>query len=457
MEHRFGMRAPGKIGARAFVYVGYNLYFCAMLTQKILRYITENRLFDFTDKVLVAVSGGADSVALLRLLHDAGYCIEALHCNFCLRGEESDSDEAFVIKLCNRLKVPLHRQSFDTLGYAAAHKVSVEMAARQLRYDWFESVRRRTEAAVVAVAHHRDDSVETFLLNLVRGTGINGLKGIRPLNGKVVRPLLEVGRTEIIDFLASLGQDYVTDSTNLTDIYIRNKIRLRVIPLLQEINPSVADTILQTAARLADVDTVYRTGMEEACRAVCPTANCISIPQLLAQPAPRAVLFELLHPLGFNTAQLSDIFRALKAEPGRRFYSSSYVLLLDREVLLWQPREEERYGKPAPRLVVEIKDVCADYTIPRSADVACLDADKVQLPLTLRRWQSDDRFMPYGMRHFKKVSHYLRDRKRSLFEREEQYVVCTDTDIVWLVGERSDHRFRVTEQTRRIMLLHVEQ
>ena len=204
-----------------------------MFHWNIQKYIEEKQLFTLHDKVLVALSGGADSVALLRVLLVLGYHCEAAHCNFHLRGEESDRDERFVNELCKGLGVTLHVTHFDTVAYASRHHVSIEMAAREMRYDWFEQLRKERGMAVIAVAHHRDDSVETFLLNLVRGTGIQGLKGIAPKNGAIVRPLLDVGRTDILAFLASIGQDYVMDSTNQRDEFTRNKLRLNVLPLLR--------------------------------------------------------------------------------------------------------------------------------------------------------------------------------------------------------------------------------
>ena len=235
-----------------------------MFHWNIQKYIEEKQLFTLHDKVLVALSGGADSVALLRVLLVLGYHCEAAHCNFHLRGEESDRDERFVNELCKGLGVTLHVTHFDTVAYASRHHVSIEMAAREMRYDWFEQLRKERGMAVIAVAHHRDDSVETFLLNLIRGAGINGLKGISPHNGCIVRPLLEVSRQDILDYLRCLRQGYVTDSTNLQDEYMRNKIRLNILPMLRELNPSVSESIAETSRRLTDVSLIYNKEIEDA-------------------------------------------------------------------------------------------------------------------------------------------------------------------------------------------------
>ena len=421
-----------------------------MFIRKVSQFIEEKHLLGFGDKVLVALSGGADSVALLRVLLRLGYACEAAHCNFHLRGEESVRDERFVRALAERLGVPLHVIHFDTNTYAASHNVSVEMAARELRYDWFAKLRQECGAKVVAVAHHRDDSVETFLLNLVRGTGINGLQGIRPVNGDVVRPLLCVSRVEILDYLSSLGQDYVTDSTNLQDEFVRNKLRLNVIPMLETINPSVSDTIAETARRLSDVAQVYQEAIQAAKQRVMPDGETIDIPALCREPGAQNLLFELLYPLGFNAVQVNDVFRALHGESGRIFYSREWVLLIDRNRLIRRPSGEV---EPQPELCLERMEVNPPFSVPHNNKEAYVDAEKVQGELTLRKWQSGDKFIPFGMKGFKSVRNYLRDKKFSRFEKERQWVVCDGDRIVWLVNERLDNRFRVTSETRFVINL----
>ena len=393
-----------------------------MFIRKVSQFIEEKHLLGSGNKVLVALSGGADSVALLRVLLRLGYVCEAAHCNFHLRGEESVRDERFVRALAESLGVPLHVIHFDTNAYAASHNVSVEMAARELRYDWFAKLRQECGAKVVAVAHHRDDSVETFLLNLVRGTGINGLQGIRPVNGEVVRPLLCVSRAEILDYLSSLGQDYVTDSTNLQDEFVRNKLRLNVIPMLETINPSVSDTIVETARRLADVAQVYQEAIQAARKRVMPDGETINIPTLCREPGAQNLLFELLYPLGFNAAQVSDVFRALHGESGRMFHSREWTLLIDRDRLIRRPSGEV---EPQPELCVERMEVDTDFLVPHTNEEAYIDASMVHGELTLRKWQSGDKFIPFGMKGFKSVRNYLRDKKFSRFEKERQCVMAT--------------------------------
>ena len=418
---------------------------------KVQRFIEQHDLLARSSKTLVALSGGADSVALLRILLSLGYACEAAHCNFGLRGKESDRDERFVRQLCDQLQVPLHVIHFDTAQVAAQQHISIEMAARKLRYGWFEDLRLQLNADAVAVAHHQDDSVETFLLNLLRGTGIHGLKGIRPKNGYIVRPLLCLNRQEIIDYLKELAQPYVTDSTNLQDEYTRNKIRLRLLPLMEEINPSVKNSILQTAKYLNDASRVYDKGIEEGKSRVC-IPDGIAIGALLKEPAPEALLFEILRPLGFNPSQTADVFHSLQGTPGRTFISPSARLIKDRDFLFWESSREET-GKPA--LTLKEHDYTPDFVIPRSKDIACLDAGKLHRPLTLRKWKQGDTFVPFGMKGTKKVSDYLTDRKFSLLQKERQWVLCSGDDIVWLVGERSDNRFRVDENTRKVLCVRI--
>ena len=294
-------------------------------------YIEKQQLLSGDKPVLVGLSGGADSVALLALLVQLDYPCMALHCNFHLRGDESVRDEQFAEDMACRLQVPFHKIDFDTVAYAAEHHLSIEMAARELRYSWFEEMRQRLGAQAIAVAHHRDDSVETVLMNLVRGTGIRGLGGIRPKNGHVVRPLLTVSRSEILDWLEEQQLPYVTDSTNLSDAYTRNFIRLRVLPLLEELNPSVKSAIARTADHLAETETIYLHEVEKARRELLKEGNRIPIARLLRYPSPATILYELLKPYGFSRQVADDVFRSLERESGKMFYSPGFCLLKDRE------------------------------------------------------------------------------------------------------------------------------
>ena len=429
-----------------------------MFKHRIQRFIEEKNLFNLNDRVLVALSGGADSVALLRVLYSLGYSCEGAHCNFHLRGEESNRDETFVRNLCKQFAIPLHVIHFETEAYAKEHHLSIEMAARSLRYEWFEKLRKERNASVIAVAHHRDDSVETFLLNLIRGTGIDGLKGIVHKNGCVVRPLLQESRESIICYLDAIGQDYVTDSTNLQDEYMRNKIRLNLLPLMEMMNPSIMETIQETGMRLSEVASIYHRDREEAKKQkvlhLSEGFMRISIADVQNDIAPISFLHELLFPLGFNHSQIKDIYRCLSVpQSGKRFYAKEWEVIRDRDALLIQRIASDDV---LPELLVEEMERTTSFVIPKDKHIACLDADKVSLPLIVRKWKQGDKFVPLGMTGKKKVSDYLTDKKFSLFQKENQYVVCCGEDIVWLVNERPDNRFCVTNQTERILLIQIK-
>ena len=433
-------------------------YLCVMLKYDVQKFIEEKKLFNLQDKILVALSGGADSVALLRVLLSLGYTCECAHCNFHLRGLESDRDEAFVRQLCEKQGIPLHVTHFDTSAYAKEHHISIEMAARELRYEWFEHIRKEIGASAIAVAHHRDDSVETFLLNLMRGAGINGLKGIPVKNGLIVRPLLSVSREDILDYLQAIHQDFVTDSTNMEDEYMRNKIRLNIIPVMKEVNPSIMETIQETTFRFSEISNIYRQDRTEAIArkviSTSPDMFRISLADVLEDLAPLSLLHEVLFPKGFNASQIQDIYRSLSSsQSGKLFFSTEWEVLRDREYI-WIKKKAP--AQSIPEIKMDEVNRTPSFVIPRDKHIACLDADKIKQPLTIRKWERGDKFVPLGMNGKKNVSDYLTDKKYSLFQKENQYVVCCGDDIVWLVNERTDHRYRITESTQRIMLIQIK-
>ena len=426
-------------------------------------YIDKHRLLSASDKVLVGLSGGADSVALLSVLVKLGYTCIALHCNFHLRGEESVRDEKFAQAFADKLHVPLYKIDFKTEQYAHENHLSIEMAARELRYAWFEDMRIRLQAQAIAVAHHRDDSIETLLMNLVRGSGIRGLAGIRPRNQYVIRPLLAVSRKEILSWLEEQQYTYVTDSTNLSDAYTRNFIRLRVLPLLEEINPSVRQTLSRTADHLSAAETIYLSVLEKAHQELW-VKDKLSIEKLMQYPSPETILYELLQPFGFSRQVASDVSRSLEGESGKVFYSDSYRLVKDREYLLLSKREQISsitYTYPLEAglwqepfsFSFEMIQKDADFTFQVSKDIAYFDADKLDSVLQLRRWQQGDWFIPFGMKGRKKVSDYFSDHKFTLEQKENAWLLCSGQSVIWLVGERSDNRFRVSADTKRILIV----
>ncbi|MGP1435921.1 MAG: tRNA lysidine(34) synthetase TilS [Phocaeicola sp.] len=425
-----------------------------MFKKKVQSYINRKSLILPEQKVIVTLSGGPDSVALLRVLLALHYHVIAAHCNFHLRGIESDRDEEFVRNLCNQVHVPLYVKSFKTIDYANENHLSVEMAARELRYTWFDALKTETNADVIAVAHHRDDSVETILLNLIRGTGINGLRGIQAKNEYIIRPLLEVSRDEVLTYLDELHQSYVTDSTNLIDEVKRNIIRLDVMPILKRMNPSVNDAIIDTANHLSDVAKVYNVAMTESKHRVLlkdeEDEKIIDIAQLKREIAPSSVLFEILSPLGFNSAQIKDIIQSLDGQSGKQFSSKEWDIVRDRtEIIAFN----KNHQVIIPQLDIKIVNYDADFQIKKDKHLAYLDADKLHLPLTVRHWKHGDKFVPFGMKGTKNVSDYLTDRKFSLFQKQHQFVACSGSDIVWLIEERIDNRYCVTEDTCRVAIV----
>ena len=482
---------------------------------RVRSFASVHELFVYGGKYIVALSGGADSVSLLFVLkhleHELGIGVEAAHCNFHLRGAESVRDEEFCKQLCGRLDVPLHLIHFDTQAYADLHSVSIEMAARDLRYGYFENLRRDIKAQDICVAHHRDDSVETVLLNLVRGTGLRGLRGIKPRNGNIIRPLLSLSREDIVQYLGALGESYVTDSTNLHNDVKRNKIRLDVMPLLRELNPSVSQSIFESSLRVGEALKVFDEAMKQSIADVttpprgCTCPKCtnqpvrkctnqpllvqqsllhqqrctlqanhpltISIDRLKQQPSPEYTLHEILSPRGFTSAQIEQIYGSLDTcSAGKIIASDSHELAFDRGSLLVQPRTNVADAARSMRIPetgtyvfsdslkikVAAEDCGDDYVPSRAADCVCLDASDIKFPLTLRHIEQGDRFVPFGMNGMKLVSDYLTDRKKNVFEKRVQLVV-TDAQqrIVWLVGERTDNRFRITPHTQQALRLTI--
>lgn len=433
----------------------------ASLKTLVARYIETRQLLDASRLQLVALSGGADSVALLLLLRELGFRLEAVHCNFQLRGEEADRDEAFCQSLCDRLAIPLHRAHFDTRSYAQLHGISIEMAARQLRYAYFHQLREAIGAEAICVAHHRDDSVETILLNLVRGTGVHGLTGMKPRHGDVVRPLLCVSRADLVAYLDEIGERYVTDSSNLVADVKRNKIRLQILPLLEDLNPSFRDTIMTMASEMEGVEHIVDSQLAHYAE-----KTQLSLEAIRQEPSAELVLYHFLQPRHFSPSQIRQIANHLEASSGRRWISPTHELLSDRGRLTLYPIEAHA---PKPMRVPETGRYSYDneltvrvsrsdrdgrFVLPTTPETAALDAEMVRFPLIIRRTQPGDRFVPLGMQGGRLVSDFLTDQKKSVWEKRHQIVVCDAEDqILWVVGNRIDHRVRITDATRQILLL----
>ncbi len=426
------------------------------MLSKVKDYIKKHKLLSLSDLYIVALSGGADSVALLLLLDEMGYKVHALHCNFHLRGEESDRDERFCEDLCLKKNIPFHRIHFDTLMYAETHKMSVEMAARELRYRYFEQLRKDIGAEAICVAHHQDDTVETVLLNLVRGTGLRGLTGIQPRNGAILRPLLCVTRTEIEAYLATKQQDYVTDSTNLETDFVRNKIRLQVVPLLRQLNPAVSENIVRTAEHLTEAQKVLDAVVD-----TYKGSNQLDLCALQQVGSAEYIVFEWLKQYGFNGSQVQQV---ISAETGSIFSSpTGYEVLKDRDRLMVEPTimaftpiripEEGTYVLPDDRRLNVRR---SNPFVSKDSHEATLDARQVRFPLTVRRVEEGDWMIPYGMTGRKLLSDLMTDLKMSLFDRRRQLVVVdAQGAVVWAIGLRTDHRCRVTDATQEVIAIKI--
>lgn len=437
-------------------------------------YIVRHNMWKHDGLYIVALSGGADSVALLLILKSIGMPIEAAHCNFHLRGEESDRDEQFCVNLCEREGIALHRIHFDTFTYAEKHKISIEMAARDLRYRYFAQLAKDIEADGICVAHHRDDNVETLLLNLLRGSGVDGLAAIAPKNGNILRPLLCISRQDVLDYLAERNQDYVTDSTNLEDDALRNKIRHHVIPLLETLNPAAKDNIAQSAKYLRQakqmLDNLGKDG-EQIDNGDDSKVIFIDKAPIMKAASQEFMLHKLIGNYGFHGDIIDNIIVSLRNPDGgvgKVWKSNDYMLAIDREQLLITPlntlenlQKEREFRLPEEgnytlggntKIRIRRYQRTDDFAPSKEHHRITLDANKVSFPLTYRLTAQGDRFQPFGMKGTKLISDYLTDRKRNYMEKMSQHVL-TDRkgEIIWLIGERTSDGSKITPQTESIL------
>lgn len=407
--------------------------------------------------IIVAVSGGADSVALLTVLHNLRYDCVVAHCNFHLRGEESDRDEQFVRQFAERMGVPIEVTHFDVPAYASQHKISTEMACRDLRYAWFAELRVQYEAQAVAVAHHNDDAIETFFLNAIRGSGVQGLAAIKPRSGDVVRPLLGLSRADIEDYLGQLGYDYVVDSTNSENDFKRNKIRNMVLPMLYDQFPESRAGLLRTLGDMRGSAKLYAEFVDEKKREICVSCGRGAVEvlyePLLAMRSAETMLYEILRDYGFNSAQATDVWNAL-CHSGKHFYSGLYELSVERESLIISPDEAIDEEEIAIDLsdssthsgIIDVEVVSrkfertdADGANTIALNISVLGAKDVKL----RRWHKGDRMRPFGMKGSKLISDLFVDLKMGENEKRTSWLLEVDGTVVWLLGRRAADAFRI--------------
>ncbi len=434
------------------------------MQSKFVDFVRSNNLIHADDKVLLGVSGGIDSMVMLNLFYKAGFNFSVAHCNFSLRGEESDGDEQLVVRVCNEKGIKLHQIRFETEMFANDNKLSIQVAARNLRYDWFSSLCDEHGYNKIAIAHNRDDVAETVILNLTRGAGLKGLSGIKKVNGRVIRPLLDFSRNEIITYAKEHQIAFREDSSNSSVKYARNRIRHNVLPELEKLNPSTKRSIAETASHVHEAWSLvedYLLKLKKEVVTIESDKVLYSLQALLREKYSKLFLFEELTQYGFSHNTVEQVSQSFHGQSGKVFYSSTHQLLHDREFLVLTERKEFE------KMIVKIDEKCElvdspvnlkfhlinkteIIDIPRNSKVASLDFDKLQFPLELRPWNSGDKFMPFGMAQFKKVSDFLIDLKVSMIDKEKVYVLTSNNEIVWVVGMRIDNRFKVDDLTAKI-------
>ena len=434
-------------------------------------YIHSSGLFSQSDRILLAVSGGVDSIVMVQLFKDAGFNFGIAHVNFELRGDESDGDEAFVKNLAEQFAVPIYIKHFDTKQYAADRKISVQMAARDLRYAWFDEIVTENNYNFIATAHHLDDQAETFFINLLRGTGISGMHGILPKQGKLIRPMMFTTREKIMALAHDLNLAWREDRSNKSRKYLRNKLRLDVLSELYKINPLFSYKLNESISHLRDVETIYNyhiAGVTADLVQQTPNGITISIDWIYEYQPHNTYLFELLKPYDFSYPVVKEIVRSIDTFSGKVFYSPTHRLLRDREHFIIQPLSDlspdtidsEVYTIERNTTNIEFPVcLCTHETdniseLPMGkASIACLDLDKLHFPLKLRKWEKGDWFMPLGLKGKMKLSDFFINQKVSLADKEKIWLLVSGEDIVWVIGKRIDNRFRITPKTKKSFVI----
>lgn len=436
------------------------------VVEQLLNHINRSSLCKTTDKILLAVSGGLDSMVMLHLLKNAGFTLAVAHCNFQLRGAESDGDEAFVAETCRQFNIPFHAKRFDTEAFAQQSAISIQMAARDLRYDFFQQIIMNIGYDYVATAHHFDDVIESVFLNLVRGTGIDGIRGIAVKKENVIRPMMFATRDMIHAYAQSEGIRWREDASNDTDDYRRNFLRHQVLSKLKELNPSFTEKFRDTHDRLLGARAFAEAFIEDVRSSAMETrpnhSVTIEIAAIQKAPFPAVLLWELIKHLGFKYDQCKKI--AVDHQPGKIFFTDTHQLVVDRSRYIIEGKQQkdfvtqlvqkgqQRVGHPPMCLL--LTEVSADeFTLKKKPEIAQLDAARLKFPLTWRRWQSGDYFTPLGMRVEKKVSDFLIDLKIPFNAKADVTVLESAGEIVWIVGYRISDRYKITEETRRVLVI----
>ena len=421
-------------------------------------------------RLLCAVSGGIDSMVMLSLLNEMNYECVVAHCNFRLRGDESDGDEQFVREMCEKMYIPCFVNTFDTHKFADETGLSIQMAARKLRYDWFYELAEKENCSYIALAHNSDDQVETAILNFARGTGIRGVSGMKPLAGKLFRPLIEVSRADIVQISTEDNIPFHNDSTNATTKYARNKVRHLVIPLLEEINVAAKENILKSVSYFAETERIMNDYVRRAKEVAMSSSNGllrIDVAKIMQTAAPSTVLFEMLIGEGVPKPLASESVCLLEAQTGRKCEMDGVEIVRNREYI----EVQKSFGENDESVVTvnaigELKKYgfeisfayCDDdFVFDKNPQVAYIDVKKLKFPLTLRKWNFGDKFMPLGMKGMRKLSDFFKDEKLSQAEKSNVRILESDGKIVWVVGMRIDERFKFDKDTKEVYVLKNKQ
>lgn len=439
------------------------------MQQVFLKYIEANNLIGKNEMVLLAVSGGIDSMVMADLFISSGLQAGIAHCNFCLRARESDKDENLVRKYAEEHKIPFYTIRFETKEYAIKNGISIQMAARDLRYEWFEKIRKENGYGSTAVAHNLNDNIETLLINLVRGTGISGLTGMKNTGNRIIRPLLFATRHIIEEYCHERHIKFREDQSNAETKYTRNKVRHLVIPILKEINPSIEFTLNETAERLSGINEIVSGVIEDIRKDVSiQVKNSISfnINKLKPLLNNKTIIFELFRSFGVSGTNVKDLIKIIGGRTGGQLFTHTHRLVKNRKEIIVSALSE--YGNEAyiagsvselklvPGIVsVRISSVTKSFRIPSRPESACLDLNAISFPLIIRKWHPGDFFYPFGMEQKKKLSDYFTDRKYSRIDKEKAYILESDGKIAWILGERIDNRFRISVDTKKALLIKV--
>ncbi|WP_445738598.1 tRNA lysidine(34) synthetase TilS [Mariniflexile sp.] len=429
-------------------------------------HINSKPLFLKNSKLLVAISGGIDSVVLTHLCHKIGLDIALAHCNFNLRGKESDADEDFVLELAEDLELEVFIESFDTKAFAKDEKLSIQMAARELRYHWFLELTEQLKFDYVLTAHHADDNLETFFINLSRGTGLDGLLGIPEVNNHIVRPLLPFSKEDIESYAKKHQLKWREDSSNGSTKYLRNKLRHDVIPVLKEINPHLLQNFAKTQMFLKDSKCIVEDKILDVFNKVIKPMDdstfSLNIEEIKKLNHPKTYLYELLKDFGFT--EWEDVVDLLDAPSGKYIKTNTHRLIKDRDFLLLSVNQTDKTQIIHISETYNIVEIPlgtlffdeADAILETSKTVIYVDKDVLKFPLSIRKWEEGDVFYPLGMTGKKKLSKYFKDEKFSMLDKENVWLLCSDDAIVWVIGKRADNRFKVTENTKQILRIELK-